>query len=288
MSKPLNSCIDSSPIPSFGIKKKVFALKYKWKKFGDATNSNLQEGITKSGDEVFIDFNPDLKKTFFHKSPPRTTSNEKVYYDDITKAFCNPNIQSNEILKLYTKIFKNNDIVKKDIKLLRFIHKIIFTPSYLRYLFFNDIQTITNLYNVKNICVVLMKLEIKKGEPWVMWPDLLVGNFNDYPANKIFDHKGDYVFTIEFELVEQITDKVCLFSKLPSYFGVDLRNGGITLTYSEKDKETDYIDANYNWLIDRKYELKIEKKEKNVILTIDKFQIFNFKIENFLITSNCT
>ena len=110
-----------------------------------------------------------------------------------------------------------------------------------------------------------------------MWPDLLVGNFNDYPANKIFDHKGDYVFTIEFELVEQITDKVCLFSKLPSYFGVDLRNGGITLTYSEKDKETDYIDANYNWLIDRKYELKIEKKEKNVILTIDKFQIFNFK-----------
>ena len=57
-------------------------------------------------------------------------------------------------------------------------------------------------------------------------------------------------------MVESITDKVCLFSKLPSYFGVDLRNGGITLTYSEKDKETDYIDANYNWLIGRKYELK--------------------------------
>ena len=127
-----------------------------------------------------------------------------------------------------------------------------------------------------------MKLEIKKGEPWVMWPDLLVGNFNDFPANKIFDHKGDYVFTIEFELVEQLTDKVCLFSKLPSYFGVDLRNGGITLTYSEKDKETDYIDANYNWLVGKRYELKIEKKDKNIILTIDKFQIFNFKIENDL------
>jgi hypothetical protein len=85
----------------------------KWAKFGDAMNSNLQEGITKSGDEVFLEFNPDLKKTFFHKSEPRKTSNEKVYYDDITKAFSDPNIQSNDILKLYHQYFKDD---KKDNK----------------------------------------------------------------------------------------------------------------------------------------------------------------------------
>ena len=80
----------------------------KWSKFGDAMNSNLQEGITKSGDEVFIEFNPDLKRTFFHKSPPRETSNKKVYYDDITTAFCNPNTQSSDILKLYKHYFNDN------------------------------------------------------------------------------------------------------------------------------------------------------------------------------------
>ena len=84
----------------------------KWEKFGDAANSNLQEGITKSGDEIFIDFNPDLKRTFFHKSSPRITSNEKVYYDDITTAFCNPNVQPNEILKLYNQYFKNDNKTK--------------------------------------------------------------------------------------------------------------------------------------------------------------------------------
>lgn len=81
----------------------------KWSKFGDAMNSNLQEGITKSGDEVFIEFNPDLKRTFFHESPPRKTSSEKVYYDDITNAFCNPNTQSSDILKLYNHYFKDNN-----------------------------------------------------------------------------------------------------------------------------------------------------------------------------------
>ena len=43
-------------------------------------------------------------------------------------------------------------------------------------------------------------LKINKGGPWIMWPNSLVENFIEFPANKIFDFDGDYSFLLEFEL----------------------------------------------------------------------------------------
>ena len=45
-------------------------------------------------------------------------------------------------------------------------------------------------------------LRIEKGNPWAMWPDNLVDNFIDNPANKIFDYEGNFMFHLVFELID--------------------------------------------------------------------------------------
>ena len=87
-------------------------------------------------------------------------------------------------------------------------------------------------------------LKIEEGKPWVMWPDILVANFIDYPANKILDYDGNFVFKIKFELTKPIKKKSTLFSKLPSYFGIDLEEYGLLLIVTDNTKKTDYLFGN--------------------------------------------
>ena len=82
-------------------------------------------------------------------------------------------------------------------------------------------------------------LRIEEGEPWVMWPDNLVANFIDYPANKIFDYNGEFEFKLVFELVAPVKRKSTLFSKLPSYFGIDIEEYGLLLIVTEDTKNTE-------------------------------------------------
>lgn len=112
-------------------------------------------------------------------------------------------------------------------------------------------------------------LKIQEGEPWVMWPDKLVGNFIDYPANKIFDYDGDYEFTIDFEFERPILKKQTLFSKLPSYFGFDLEPNGFTFIYTEEDNNTEYVSVNYQWQHKERYKLKILKRSFEIFIYID-------------------
>jgi hypothetical protein len=83
-------------------------------------------------------------------------------------------------------------------------------------------------------------LKINKGEPWVMWPDKMVANFIEYPANKIFEYDGNYKFILTFELNEDIVSKSTLFCKLPSYLGIDLELNGITFIVTETNMDTMY------------------------------------------------
>lgn len=107
-------------------------------------------------------------------------------------------------------------------------------------------------------------LKIKEGEPWVMWPNNLVDNFIEFPANKIFDYDGNFDFKMVFAFEVPITKKCSLFSKLPDYVGVDIEEYGFTFIYTDENKHTEYVFMDYKWEINTKYELHI-KKIKNVI-----------------------
>ena len=123
-------------------------------------------------------------------------------------------------------------------------------------------------------------LKINKGEPWVMWPDRMVANFIEYPANKIFEHNGNYKFILTFELNEDIISKSTLFCKLPSYLGIDLELNGITFIITESGIDTTYEFKNYIWQSDKKYILVIEKINNNIIILINGEVIFEYVIQN--------
>lgn len=108
-------------------------------------------------------------------------------------------------------------------------------------------------------------LKINKGEPWVMWPDNIVKNFIEFPANKIFDYDGNFEFYLIFELIDEISEKSTLFSKLPSYFGFDLEKNGFTFIISDLDGNLFYFFKEIEWNKNKKYKILI-KKEKNILL----------------------
>lgn len=112
-------------------------------------------------------------------------------------------------------------------------------------------------------------LEIKKGEPWIMWPNLLADNFIEDPANKIFDHSGDFKFRIVFELPEKVEEKSTLFAKLPSYFGVDLEPYGFLLIVTEDSMKPEYIPCNFEWETQKKYEMILKKIDNVLSVSID-------------------
>jgi hypothetical protein len=123
-------------------------------------------------------------------------------------------------------------------------------------------------------------LKINKGEPWVMWPDKMVANFIEYPANKIFEYDGNYKFVLIFELNEDIISKSTLFCKLPSYLGIDLELNGITFIVTETNTDTMYEFKNYIWQSNKQYKLVIEKVNNKIDILINNEVIFEYVIKN--------
>lgn len=112
-------------------------------------------------------------------------------------------------------------------------------------------------------------LKIEEGKPWVMWPNLLVANFIDDPANKVFDYDGDFEFMLSFGLPKEIKTKATLFSKLPAYLGVDLYEGGLTFIITDAMNNATYKSVPYKWDIDVKYDLKIVKSGDRIDLYLN-------------------
>jgi hypothetical protein len=122
-------------------------------------------------------------------------------------------------------------------------------------------------------------LKIDKGQPWVMWPDNLVSNFIEHPANKIFDHDGDFNFTMKFELPEPIKEKKTLIAKLPSYFGLDIVPDGCLLIYRYKSAiETFHLFEECTWDVNIIYTLVIEKIGDKLTIKIDDKVSFNLDL----------
>jgi hypothetical protein len=125
-------------------------------------------------------------------------------------------------------------------------------------------------------------LKIKEGEPWIMWPNILGQKFIKDPANHIFDHEGEFSFRLVFELEEPITKKSTLFAKLPSYFGIDLEDYGILLIVTNNSGKTEYLTCNFQWEINKKYNLLITKEEDAVTVYIDGNALTLYFIEDKL------
>ncbi len=125
-------------------------------------------------------------------------------------------------------------------------------------------------------------LKIEEGKPWVMWPDILVANFIDYPANKILDYDGNFVFKIKFELTKPIKKKSTLFSKLPSYFGIDLEEYGLLLIVTDNTKKTDYLFGNNIWNVGEIYELEIKKINNVIQVMLNGTSLINYELKNDL------
>ena len=125
-------------------------------------------------------------------------------------------------------------------------------------------------------------LKIVKGNPWVMWPDSLVENFIDEPANKILDYSGDFDFILTFELPELVTEKSTLFSKLPSYFGVDIEVNGLTIILNEKEGNVKYNFIDFTWSVNKNYNLEILNRNKTIILKINGEILLEYQIETEL------
>lgn len=124
-------------------------------------------------------------------------------------------------------------------------------------------------------------LRIEKGNPWAMWPDNLVDNFIDNPANKIFDYEGNFMFHLVFELIEPITKKSSLFAKLPSYLGFDFEQYGIAFLYTSNGK-TDCKSINYKWEPEVKYDLKIVKVKDQLGISLNGVTVLNLTLESKL------
>lgn len=124
-------------------------------------------------------------------------------------------------------------------------------------------------------------LRIEEGSPWAMWPNNLVDNFIDNPANRIFDHEGSFVFNLIFELTGPVTKKSCLFAKLPSYVGIDLDHDGISFLFT-CNGETDYRFTTYEWKAGVKYNLVVVKVGNQLGVSLNGSTIVTLNLENKL------
>jgi hypothetical protein len=129
-------------------------------------------------------------------------------------------------------------------------------------------------------------LKINKENIWVMWPDFLADNFIDYPSNKIFDYRGNFNFLIEFQLSDVVTNKMTLFAKLPTYFGIDIEISGLLAIFNEEGDETKYLTKNYGWEPNKKYKLEITKDGNDIKVTINNELIFDIILKTNLIEDN--
>ena len=121
-------------------------------------------------------------------------------------------------------------------------------------------------------------LKIEEGKPWVMWPNNLVDNFIDFPSNKVFDQEKDFNFTIKFRLRELITKKSTLFSKLPSYTGIDIEPYGLLLILSQKDRDTEYIFMDYTWSVGVEYSLIVNKSNNRLEVSVNGQSLLKYEL----------
>lgn len=123
-------------------------------------------------------------------------------------------------------------------------------------------------------------LNISKGEPWVFWPSSICDTFPENPSNKLLSGDKNFGLEIEFSLNE-ITDKQhTVFTLLPRYTGLDIRDGKLVFTITYED-ETKYLQIDVDLKVNQKYYLKVEHiVNSNFTVFINNKVVVNEKLKN--------
>jgi len=128
-------------------------------------------------------------------------------------------------------------------------------------------------------------MEIKNGEPWVLWPSSVSYGLNKGEIESTFEGDSDFTLSMEITISTSIKEKRTIFAKLPNYMGFDIEgNNGIfifTLMNENNVEETKYmwidncINDGHNVLTFR------YNKENNLLqVIVDDITKLDYKIED--------
>jgi hypothetical protein len=83
-------------------------------------------------------------------------------------------------------------------------------------------------------------LNIKEGNPWVLWPNHICDTFPEYPATKQLTGENNFVLSINM-IVNKVEGVIgTLFTLLPHYTALDIYEGRLLFTLMNKLGETNY------------------------------------------------
>jgi hypothetical protein len=70
---------------------------------------------------------------------------------------------------------------------------------------------------------------IKKGEPWLLWPNISSYDINTGNISETFEGNTDFTLAINLMAISPKSSKRTLFAKLPNYCGVDIEENDTPL-----------------------------------------------------------
>lgn len=84
-------------------------------------------------------------------------------------------------------------------------------------------------------------LTIKRGNPWVFFPQGICDMFPETPGNLLLTGDHYFKFELKFKLLEDTTDQKTLFAIIPRYTGLDIHESKLVFTITYEDG-VDHLD----------------------------------------------
>jgi hypothetical protein len=121
-------------------------------------------------------------------------------------------------------------------------------------------------------------LNIKKGSPWLFWPDSICDTFPENPANKILTGENYFKLTLNFNLPKESNDQRTIFTIVPMFTGLDVYPDRCTLVITLEDS-TEYISLPPLFKVKEDVELVLEHSPKEFIrVFINKELKYSFEL----------
>lgn len=107
-------------------------------------------------------------------------------------------------------------------------------------------------------------LKIKKGEPWLFWPDSICDTFPENPANRILTGESYFKLTLLFSAPNPSSEQRTIFTIVPCFTGLDLYQNSCTLIVTLEDT-TEYFTLPKLFDIGEKVNLVLEHSPKEFL-----------------------
>lgn len=86
----------------------------------------------------------------------------------------------------------------------------------------------------------------KKGEPWLLWPDVNAYGLDKGNVGTLFNGNNDFTISIKLDLLEIDPDKRTIYSILPTYMGFDIEGFNLSFILTTIDDNGNKI-PEYYW-----------------------------------------